>query len=54
MLDCVERKEAESTTLINNSDTDTICYSDSDDEPCFYEDTESKSDESDRHAQVSF
>ena len=43
-----------STTLINNSDTDTICYSDSDDEPYFYEDTGSESDESDRHAQVSF
>ena len=54
MLDCVEKKEADSTTLINNSDTDTICYSNNDDEPYFYEDTGSESDESDGHAQVSF
>ena len=54
MLDCVEKKEVNSTTLINDSDTDTICYSDSDHEPYFYEDTGSESDESDRHAQASF
>ena len=54
MLDCVGKKGGGLNKLINNSDTDTICYSDSDDEPYFYEDTESKSDESDRHAQVSF
>ena len=47
MLDCVEKKEVDSTTLINDSDTDTICYSNSDDEPYFYEDTGSESDESD-------
>ena len=54
MLDSVEKKEADSTTLINNSDTDTICYSNSDDEPYFYEDTGSESDESNGHAQVSY
>ena len=49
-----KKKEVDSTTMINDSDTDTLCYSDSDDEPYFYEDTGSKSDESDGHGQVSF
>ena len=54
MLDSVEKKEADSTTLINDSDTDTTCYSNSDDEPYFYKDTGSGSDESDGHTQVSY
>ena len=39
----------DSTTEISESDTDTICYSNSDDKPYFYEDSGSESDESDEH-----
>ena len=39
----------DSTTEIIESDTDTICYSDSDDEPYFYEDSGSDSNELDEH-----
>ena len=39
----------DSTTEISESDTDTICYSNTDDKPYFYKDSGSESDESDEH-----